>query len=46
MFSAPRLTNALPENAAIHVRVGWYRSPLGLPVPAPRIVIDNRHKRG
>ena len=45
MFSAPRITNALPENAEVHVRVGWYRSPFGLPFPAPRIVIGNRHKR-
>jgi hypothetical protein len=43
MISTPRLTNALPANAAVHVRLSWHRGLLGLPVPAPRIVIDNRH---
>ncbi|MBO9534018.1 MAG: hypothetical protein J7513_13690 [Solirubrobacteraceae bacterium] len=45
MFAAPRLINALPENAAVHVRVGLYRGPLGVRVLAPRIVIDNRTSR-
>lgn len=45
MFSAPRIPSALPENASVHVRIGWTRGPIGLPILAPRIVIDNRHKR-
>ncbi|MEH3052448.1 MAG: hypothetical protein PGN13_00375 [Patulibacter minatonensis] len=46
MFAAPRITNALPENAEIRVRLGWFRGPIGVPVLAPRIVIGNRRKPG
>lgn len=44
MFSAPRITNALPANAEVHLRLKWQRL-FGVPVPAPRITVDNRHAR-
>ncbi len=44
MFSAPRITNALPANAEVHLRLKWQRL-FGVPVPAPRITVDNRHSR-
>jgi hypothetical protein len=45
MFSAPRITNALPANAEVHLRLRWQRGLLGVPLLAPRITIGNRHKR-
>lgn len=44
MFSAPRLPNLLPENAAVHLRVRWQRGLLGVPMPTPQLVVEPRHQ--
>ena len=38
-------TPTLPQNAAVHVRLRWQRGPLGVPLLAPAVVIDNRRRR-
>lgn len=46
MISLHPQTTPLPQNAAVHVRLKWQRGPLGVPLLAPAIVVDNRRRRG
>lgn len=45
MFMLHPNRTALPQNAAVHVRVRWRRVLGVVPVLAPAIVVDNRRPR-
>ena len=45
MFMLHPNRTALPQNAAVHVRVRWHRVLGVVPMPAPAIVVDTRRSR-